>query len=75
MTSPVEILIEVAKQQFVSEDNCNVCLHCQSIRESCGHIIERCHHPKLNVDDEYPEVDGTMICNWYEARYPTRSDQ
>ena len=62
-----DILLHEANQRFTTPDeHCNVCAHNVSTLEKCGHIIQRCHHPKLDANEEdWPEVDGTMICDWF----------
>ena len=66
------ILLDNANQRFLINENCNVCFHKENERKRCGHIVETCHHPKLNENDDegWPEVDGTMVCDWFKAKYP-----
>ena len=71
MSENYDILLHEARQCFTSPtEHCNVCEHNVSKLERCGHVIQKCHHPKLdaNADDGWPEVDGTMICDWFEKK-------
>lgn len=65
MPANEDTLLDQAGQRFVADKHCNVCAHHQSRRRGCGHIIETCHHPSLNPDTEWPEVDAGMVCDWF----------
>ena len=54
------------------DDSCTFCRHSVKKLEPCDHIICYCHHPSLPAED-HPEVDATLICDWYERRHPKLS--
>lgn len=67
------LLLDTANQRTLADEHCNICKHKESRRARCGHIVETCHHPNLESDgdSDWPEVDGTMICDWFESCYKT----
>ena len=54
--------------RYVANDTCSVCEHCQSVKERCGHIVETCHHPSMDPEDEFPEVGDGVVCDWFKRK-------